>query len=279
MQLLLSVLCLVHRLSFVLGRRYASSRAGLSARSPLASCRSSYSCRSSIVCRHSSRGLTTSALSSGTAAVRTGTGTGSGIEAAASLSPAGIPRDPQRLQREVGRLSAVLAPAKHLVAITGAGISTCSGIPDYRGPNGSYNRGHKPMSHSEFVSSENARKRYWSRSMVGWSNFSAAKPNDAHYSLALLESEGLLKHLITQNVDRLHQQAGSASVTDLHGRIDRAKCLNCGSATSRRIVQQQLCGLNPEFAERLSNIDVSAETRADGDVEIGIQDYSKVISD
>jgi len=150
---------------------------------------------------------------------------------------------------EVKKLVEFVQTRSNLIAITGAGISTSSGIPDYRGPNGSYRRGHKPMLHSEFMTSERNRKRYWARSMVGFVDFNSAKPNDAHVSLAQLESSSILKHIITQNVDRLHSKAGSQSVTDIHGRIDRVRCQtpSCQSVMSRRILQQALIGLNPAF--------------------------------
>lgn len=150
---------------------------------------------------------------------------------------------------EVEQLVEFVRTRSNLIAITGAGISTSSGIPDYRGPNGSYRRGHKPMLHSEFMTSERNRKRYWARSMVGFVDFNSAKPNDAHMSLAQLESSSVLKHIITQNVDRLHSKAGSQSVTDIHGRIDRVRCQtpSCQSIMSRRILQQALVGLNPAF--------------------------------
>jgi len=150
---------------------------------------------------------------------------------------------------EVKKLVEFVQTRSNLIAITGAGISTSSGIPDYRGPNGSYRRGHKPMLHSEFMTSERNRKRYWARSLVGFVDFNSAKPNDAHVSLAQLESSSILKHIITQNVDRLHSKAGSQSVTDIHGRIDRVRCQtpSCQSVMSRRILQQALIGLNPAF--------------------------------
>jgi len=158
---------------------------------------------------------------------------------------------------EIEKLVHFVRNCSSLIAITGAGISTSSGIPDYRGPNGSYRRGHKPMLHSEFMNSELNRKRYWARSMVGFVDFNSARPNDAHVSLAQLESSSILKHIITQNVDRLHSKAGSQAVTDIHGRIDRVRCQNpsCNSVTSRRILQQALAGLNPAFTDTYFNND------------------------
>lgn len=127
--------------------------------------------------------------------------------------------------------------ANRLVVITGAGLSTASGIPDYRGPHGSYKTGHTPMSHQEFMSSKTHRQRYWARSMYGYGRFSAVRPNRGHKSLALLEHANRVHHVITQNVDGLSSQAGSKRVTDLHGRIDRVKCLTCGAMHRRDDVQ------------------------------------------
>ena len=148
---------------------------------------------------------------------------------------------------EVFSLSSFLHQKRRLVVITGAGVSTSSGIPDYRGPQGSYKLGHKPMVHQDFVKSENARKRYWARSMLGWSTFSQARCNGAHFALANLESHGIVSTVITQNVDRLHQKAGSQSVIDLHGRNDRVSCMTCQCNLSRKLLQQQIDHLNPSF--------------------------------
>ena len=186
------------------------------------------------------------------------------------------------LNEEAEKLKSFIENSNYLVAITGAGVSTDSGIPDYRGPQGSYKRGHKPITHSEFINQENARKRYWARSMVGWQRMENSKPNATHYSLAKLEDNGILQYLITQNVDRLHQQAGSKKVIDLHGRIDRVKCLCCDTKFSRRIIQEILVELNPIYSqlieEKLSLEEENEKLRADGDIDLGIQDYSQVIS-
>jgi NAD-dependent deacetylase sirtuin 4 len=103
---------------------------------------------------------------------------------------------------EIKHLRDFLQGHDDIVVITGAGVSTSSGIPDYRGPQGSYRRGHKPIVHSEFIANEMARKRYWARSMLGWKTFSLAQPNDAHRALANLEMRGVVSTIVTQNVDR-----------------------------------------------------------------------------
>ncbi|CAM9992808.1 unnamed protein product, partial [Ectocarpus fasciculatus] len=138
------------------------------------------------------------------------------------------------------------------VALTGAGISTDSGIPDYRGPKGSYSRGHKPMTHDEFLSSEDNRKRYWARSTFGWDSFSRARPNEAHVALAALEAAGMVDSVITQNVDGLHQKAGSRSVVDLHGRNDKVGCMSCHLESSRDAYQANLSRINAQWIAKHS---------------------------
>jgi NAD-dependent SIR2 family protein deacetylase len=148
----------------------------------------------------------------------------------------------------------VLAGRRWLV-LTGAGVSTDSGIPDYRGP-GSVVR--SPMTYQEFLGAEANRRRYWARAHVGWSRMSSAQPNAAHRWLA--EHQDALTGLITQNVDTLHERAGHRNVVDLHGRIDRVRCLDCGSVTHRTAVHQRLDILNPGWSDQ------EAEVLPDGDV-------------
>jgi len=145
------------------------------------------------------------------------------------------------------------------VALTGAGMSTDSGIPDYRGP-GSPRR--TPMTISEFCSGVVAQQRYWARSHVGYARMSHAAPNDGHRAMADLESGGLLCAVITQNVDDLHRAAGSRNVIDLHGRIAEVICLDCGDRTARHDLQGRLAALNPGFVDRVGP---SIETAPDGD--------------
>ncbi|MFP3942014.1 MAG: NAD-dependent protein deacetylase [Thermoanaerobaculia bacterium] len=163
-------------------------------------------------------------------------------------------------------LARVVASSRRLLALTGAGCSTESGIPDYRGPDGTWK--HKqPMLYQEFVSSEVARKRYWARSMAGWQRIEAARPNDGHRALARLETAGALRHVVTQNVDGLHGKAGSRRVIDLHGRLDRVECLLCRVVFPRREFQRELERLNPEWPARVS------EVQPDGDADLGVVDY------
>ncbi|HLL62377.1 MAG TPA: NAD-dependent protein deacetylase [Propionibacteriaceae bacterium] len=146
------------------------------------------------------------------------------------------------------------------VALTGAGISTDSGIPDYRGPTSVRAT---PMQFSEFTGSAEAQRRYWARSYQGWRRIGQAQPNAGHRALAALERPGRLTGIVTQNVDGLHQAAGSRSVINLHGDIAMVVCLDCGARTSRLETQRRLAALNPDVPPptRLEH----AELRPDGD--------------
>jgi NAD-dependent SIR2 family protein deacetylase len=139
-----------------------------------------------------------------------------------------------------------LLAERPLVALTGAGLSTDSGIPDYRGP-GSPRRA--PMTFQEFLTGEPAQRRYWARSYVGWARMAHAAPNAGHRAIADLERAGVLHGLITQNVDGLHEAAGSRTVIDLHGRIDTVVCLGCGRRSPRVELQERFAALNPGFLE------------------------------
>lgn len=134
-----------------------------------------------------------------------------------------------------------------LFVLTGAGCSTASGIPDYRDADGSWKRG-RPIMLQDFVAHERSRQRYWARSLVGFRRMRAARPNDAHRALALLESQRRVTELVTQNVDGLHQAAGHRGVIDLHGRIDVVRCLACERRVPREVVQAELVERNPYFA-------------------------------
>ncbi len=146
------------------------------------------------------------------------------------------------------------------VALTGAGMSTDSGIPDYRGP-GSVSR--SPMTYQEFLSGSVAQQRYWARGFVGWSRMGRAEPNDGHTALARLEAHGVCKAVITQNVDGLHERAGSTRLVALHGRIADVVCLGCGDRTSRASLQERMAEANPGWLARHAE----APVRPDGDVE------------
>ena len=139
-----------------------------------------------------------------------------------------------------------IASARRLVVLTGAGCSTESGIPDYRSPGGAWTR-HKPIQYGAFVRSAEVRRFYWARSFRGWPRFDAARPNAAHRALADLESRGGVHQLITQNVDDLHQEAGSRAVVQLHGRNRIVVCLDCGGEFPRADVQNELANLNADW--------------------------------
>jgi len=156
--------------------------------------------------------------------------------------------------------------ASHLVVLTGAGLSTESGIPDYRSPAGSYSKGHVPMQHDEFLGSDAARVRYWSRSMRGWQPFASRRPNAGHHSLSMLEQAGILQTLITQNVDGLHSKAGSQNVLELHGSSHCVRCLGCGAVEERARYQSRLVALNYWSLRR--GVTREADLRADGDAEV-----------
>jgi NAD-dependent deacetylase sirtuin 4 len=162
------------------------------------------------------------------------------------------------------------AATPRLLVITGAGLSTESGIPDYRSPAGSYSKGHKPVQHDDFIGNVAARKRYWSRSLRGWAPFSNAQPNAGHQALAKLDHAQQLLHIITQNVDGLHQRAGATGVSELHGSAHAVRCLDCGSTYSRQHVQGQLAALNYWWLRKTREEQQNAELRADGDAELAL---------
>jgi len=134
-----------------------------------------------------------------------------------------------------------------VVVLSGAGLSTESGIPDYRGPSGRARRA-EPMTYQVFSGSAAARQRYWARSHLGWRHITGAKPNAGHHAVAELGRRGLLAGIITQNVDGLHQAAGARGVTELHGSLHRVACLGCGQRTSRRELDRRLRLANPSWA-------------------------------
>ena len=155
-----------------------------------------------------------------------------------------------------------LLRGRRAVVLAGAGCSTESGIPDYRGPDA---KPRAPIQYQEFVRSEAARVRYWARSAVGWPRFSAAQPNAGHYALAELEDAGVVQGIITQNVDGLHHAAGSRRVVELHGSLASVRCLGCGRMEARDGWQARLLSMNADWARRLS---VEVEQAPDGDAEL-----------
>jgi NAD-dependent SIR2 family protein deacetylase len=154
-----------------------------------------------------------------------------------------------------------------LFVLTGAGCSTDSGIPDYRDADGGWKRA-QPVQFRAFMDEQATRKRYWARSLIGGRRFGRARPNDAHRALAALERQGQVGILVTQNVDRLHQAAGSSNVVDLHGRLDLVRCMGCERRLPREELQQELLRRNPDW------VDLDAREAPDGDADLDGLDFS-----
>src|SRR5579863_9959047 len=168
--------------------------------------------------------------------------------------------DDHRLRRFIERYP-------RLFVLTGAGCSTESGIPDYRDADGGWKRA-APVMFQDFMGKPGTQRRYWARSLVGWRHLRTALPNDAHRALAYLQQQDRVAQLVTQNVDRLHQAAGSRDVIDLHGRIDQVRCMGCQQRRSREDLQAELARLNPAWA------DVDALQGPDGDADVEQRDFS-----
>ena len=147
--------------------------------------------------------------------------------------------------------------------LTGAGVSTDSGIPDYRGVGAPKQH---PMSFSDFLQSHRHRQRYWLGSHMGWSRFAAAEPNRGHEAIASAEEASLFSGVVTQNVDALHHKAGSLRVIDLHGRLDKVRCIHCGQSFSRQSIAHTIDLLNPWLEKR----DISGHIKPDGDVDVAV---------
>eukprot|EP01023_Acetabularia_acetabulum_P035305 TRINITY_DN33305_c0_g1_i1.p1 TRINITY_DN33305_c0_g1~~TRINITY_DN33305_c0_g1_i1.p1 ORF type:complete len:377 (-),score=53.43 TRINITY_DN33305_c0_g1_i1:228-1190(-) len=165
------------------------------------------------------------------------------------------------LEQELEQLIKFVRDNKSVAVLTGAGVSTESNIPDYRGPNGAYTTGFKPMTHQEFISSESKRQRYWSRSYVGWPKFSNVQPNDAHISLARLQENSWINSIMTQNVDRLHQKGGAKNVLELHGTTHEVVCLGCKDIDDREQFQKTMTKLNPQLAGLVNNLNNGSRER------------------
>jgi NAD-dependent SIR2 family protein deacetylase len=170
-------------------------------------------------------------------------------------------------QEDTDRLHEFVRSSRRLFVLTGAGCSTESGIPDYRDEAGAWKR-RPPVQLRDFLADDRARRRYWARSLAGWPLIAQARPNAAHGALARLERGGYVADLVTQNVDGLHQRAGSRAVIDLHGRLDEVECVVCGEARTRADLQDELAALNPAFVAR------PADAAPDGDADLGETDCS-----
>ena len=165
------------------------------------------------------------------------------------------------MEHDIDAIADLCAPGQ-VVVLSGAGISTESGIPDYRGPSGASQRRHAPMTYQDFTRDPVARRRYWARSHVGWRIMRRAVPNTGHLAVAALEEAGVVKATITQNVDGLHQAAGARAVIDLHGRLDRVVCLTCGATSSRSALDDRLAAANADWRATVTAVN------PDGDVDL-----------
>ena len=172
-----------------------------------------------------------------------------------------------RTSGSFGILADLLASGEAVI-LSGAGLSTESGIPDYRGPTGLARRasGSTPMTYQAFTGSAAARRRYWARSHLGWRHIAGALPNQGHRAVAELDRRGLLAGIITQNVDGLHQAAGASGVTELHGSLHRVICLSCGQRTSRTNLHRRFTAANPGW-----DTEPAAVINPDGDAVLGAE--------
>lgn len=178
------------------------------------------------------------------------------------LTPHDMPGDaadvePAAAEADIGHILA----QGGVVVLSGAGLSTESGIPDYRGANGSLRR-HTPMTYEQFTHSAENRRRYWARSHLGWRTIARARPNAGHAAVAALSAAGYVGAVITQNVDGLHRAAGNRDCVELHGSLDRVVCLGCGAASSREALDRRLREANPGFH------DASTRVNPDGDADL-----------
>lgn len=152
-----------------------------------------------------------------------------------------------------------LLSGKRFTVLTGAGVSTDSGLPDYRGPNSPKR---SPMTYDQFVGDPAFRRHYWARNHVGWHHMRSTETNEGHRALAALEARGLVTGVITQNVDLLHQRAGSQRVIDLHGHYNEIVCLNCGLTLSRSELDRMLSDLNPHFTREVADVEIAPDADA-----------------
>ena len=180
----------------------------------------------------------------------------------------GIPKT--ELDAAAGELSAFICRHRGVTVLSGAGCSTESGSPDYRDDHGNWKH-KKPMFYSTFVRDVTNRQRYWAQSFSGWKTICGARPNPAHHAIAQLEHRGYVSCVVTQNVDGLHQQAGSRNVIDLHGVLHRVRCLSCHGAESRREFQKRLRAANPDWNATVT------ELAPDGDARLSRPDFASFV--
>lgn len=187
---------------------------------------------------------------------------GTGLTGFAAREAAEASAEPTEAERRELDAAVELLAGRRMALLTGAGLSTDSGIPDYRGPDAPPRN---PMTYQQFVGNAVLRQRYWARNHIGWHHLRHAVPNAGHEAVVHLEERGLLTGVITQNVDRLHSDAGSVRVIDLHGRYDRVLCLSCGSVYTREGIARLLERLNPGYLDRVAG---EGEIAPDADAEI-----------
>ena len=174
----------------------------------------------------------------------------SSIESSAppSLPSTSVPSLTATQQQQLSTLRSLLSHRRHVLVLTGAGLSTESGIPDYRSPG---RPPHNPITHQTFARSEAARQRYWARSMIGYQRMVDAQPNAGHRAIGSAQQAGRVQAVVTQNVDELHERGGAADVVHLHGSIHQVECMQCADITSRSALQRQLETLNPDFTRHI----------------------------
>lgn len=180
---------------------------------------------------------------------------------------------PESLASAFDRLAELVVESRRLVVLGGAGVSTDSGIPDYRDADGRWKHT-APVMYEPFLRDPDVRRRYWARSMLGWPHVSAAVPNAAHRALAEIEKLGALHWLITQNVDGLHARAGSRRLIELHGSLDEVGCLDCGRRVSRAAFQDRLEAANPAWLSPVAPLSAGVAAGPDGDALLRATDYS-----
>jgi NAD-dependent SIR2 family protein deacetylase len=187
-----------------------------------------------------------------------------------TADPKAMPDAAKDVAQAASALHDWLSRIDRVFVLTGAGISTDSGIPDYRDADGAWKRS-PPVTWQAFTGDPATYRRYWARSFVGWPIFSVAEPNRSHRALAALERSGRMATLVTQNVDGLHQRAGSREVIDLHGRLDGVVCLGCGDRLPRASLQSQLRELNPDWQPH------TAAAAPDGDADIDAEAVARFV--
>ncbi|WP_241970347.1 NAD-dependent protein deacetylase [Idiomarina seosinensis] len=173
------------------------------------------------------------------------------------------------MQSNIRELERFLETNKPVTVLTGAGLSTASGIPDYRDSDGNW-KSAPPVQHRDFMTNELLRKRYWARALHGWPVLYNAQPNESHVALANMQQQGLIGTIITQNVDGLHQKAGATDVINLHGYANEMVCMSCGAQSPRIDMHERCLALNPEFAE----LNATALPDGDADVETDFSQFN-----